>query len=124
MMNKGKLAQYAAVAALAIGFGNAAAQDATVETYLDFDRVDTDGNGCVDWEELRNASLLFWHALDLNRDNILAGDEHPEAVDGDGEPVRPASVDTTRFQAAMYVAFDTADKDQDDCLSRREYESD
>ncbi len=123
-MKTRNLAQLAVVAILATGFGSAAAQDDTVENYLDFDRVDTNGNGCVDWEELRNASLLFWSTLDLNQDNVLVGDEHPEAVDANGEPVRPASVDTTRFQAAMYVAFDTADKDQNDCLSRKEYESD
>lgn len=122
-MNTKRFTQLAVVLALATGFGSATAQDNTAEDFLDYDRVDTNGDDCVDWEELRNASLLFWDTLDLNKDNVLVGDEHPEAVDADGEAVRPASVDTTRFQAAMYVAFDTADKDQDDCLSRREYES-
>ncbi len=98
--------------------------DDELEGILDFERVDTNGDECVDWEELRNSSLKFFRALDANRDNLIAGEEHPEAVNDAGEPVRPNNVDISSFQAAMYDAFDTADKDKDGCLSRKEYSDD
>ena len=123
-MSKKIFVRSAAVLALALNFSTATAQDSAAENYLDFDRVDTNGDDCIDWEELRNGAMQFWDALDLNNDNIVAGDEHPEAVDANGEPVRPPSVAVTYYQSHMYVAFDQADKDQNACLSRREYESD
>lgn len=98
--------------------------DEELEGILDFERVDTNGDECVDWEELRNSSLKFFRALDANRDNLIAGEEHPEAVNDAGEPVRPNNVDISSFQAAMYDAFGTADKDKDGCLSRKEYSDD
>ena len=105
-------------------FSGVALADEDMQGVLNFDRVDVNGDACVDWEELRNSSLRFFESLDTNRDNLIAGDEHPPAVNEKGEAVRPGTVDTSRFQAAMYVAFDTADQDQDGCLSRKEYESD
>ena len=100
--------------------GTALAED-EMDDIFNFERVDTNGDECVDWEEMRNRSLQFFYMLDANRDNLIAGEEHPTAVNDAGEPVRPRNVDTSRFQAAMYDAFDTADKDQDGCLSRNEY---
>ncbi len=109
---------------LVLALANTALAEDELEGILNFEQVDTNGDECVDWEELRNSSLQFFYMLDANRDNLIAGEEHPEAINDAGETVRPRNVDTSRFQAAMYVAFDTADKDQDGCLSRREYSED
>lgn len=103
--------------------GTALAED-EMDDIFSFERVDTNGDECVNWEEMRNSSLQIFYMLDANRDNLIAGEEHPTAVNDAGEPVRPRNVDTSRFQAAMYVAFDTADKDKDGCLSRKEYSDD
>ena len=111
-------------AILTLSFGTTIADDSSDNDYLNFDRVNTNGDDCVDWEEFRNGAMRFWDALDLNKDNVLAGDEHPEAVDANGQPVRPPSVAVTRYLASMHIAFDQADKDEDACLSRREYDTD
>ncbi len=90
---------------------------------LDFEIVDTDGDACVTWEELRNRSMDVWGAMDLNDDGLIAGEELPSTTNEKGETVRPAgSIDLTKFQAAMYDAFQAADKDKDGCLSKSEFD--
>lgn len=123
-MNIKKSLAMIAGSAIVFSFAGSVLADDEMEGMLDFQRVDTNGDECVDWEELRNASLRFFRSLDHNSDNLIAGEEHPRAVNDKGETVTPRTVDTSRFQSAIYDAFDTADKDQNGCLSRREYESD
>ena len=119
-----QLVTFLASSVVVFALANTALAEDELEEIFNFDRVDTNGDECVNWEELRNSSLEVFDALDANHDNLIAGEEHPTAVNDAGEPVRPRTVDTSRFQAAMYVAFDTADKDKDGCLSRKEYSDD
>lgn len=103
------------------GFSAASAQNAAVDVDQ-FLLADTDGSGCVDWEELRNRGAIIFDVLDDNNDGIISGDEHLEAVTVDGEEVRPDSVDITRFQVSLRISFDRGDEDGDGCLDREEWD--
>ena len=97
------------------------AAQAADDSMTDFLLADTDGDDCVSWEELRNRAVIIFHQLDVNGDGLIFGEEHPPAVNAAGETVRPSGVEIGSFQAELYIAFDTADKDQNGCLSRKEF---
>jgi Ca2+-binding EF-hand superfamily protein len=86
-----------------------------------FTIADTDGDGCVNWEEMRNEAVLVFHSLDLNGDGFIEGEEHPEAVTVEGEQIDSRSITPDRFQAALRKSFLAADKDGDGCLNRDEW---
>ena len=88
---------------------------------MKFERADSDGNGCVSWEELRNQGAIIFATLDLNNDGVIAGDEHPKAVNAKGEKVQPNSVDLEAFNAAFREAFERADQDASECLDKKEF---
>lgn len=112
-------------AAMALTFCSAVqaqAEEAKAKTPAEkFAQSDTDGDGCVSWEELRNqGSILFAH-LDTNSDGVISGDEHVKAVNAKGEAVQPNSVDAESFQVALKESFDRADTDSNGCLSMAEF---
>lgn len=108
------------LAATLLGVGSLSAAQAE-ETEIDgFAYMDVNGNDCIDWEELRNYGVRIFHALDQNHDGIVTGEEHPEALDINGNLVDPTSVSIGTFQASWYIAFRVADKDGDKCLNRAE----
>jgi len=86
-----------------------------------YELADVDGDGCISWEELRNRGVLIFHALDLNADGIVSGEEHPEALNVKGEKISPKSVDQANFQASLRTAFELGDKNKDKCLNRQEW---
>ena len=106
--------------ALSLPFGAANAQNEIIDVD-GFTVADTDGNGCVTWEEMRNEAVLVFHALDLNGDGLIKGEEHPAAVTVDGEEVDTRAIDPGRFQAALRTSFLEADKDGNGCLGRDEW---
>lgn len=95
------------------------------ETEIDVDEftlADFDGNGCVDWEELRNRGMLFFHALDTDDNGVIAVEEHVFAKNARGEVVQPGAVDATAFQVHLKDAMDHADRNNNGCLDRKEWD--
>lgn len=104
---------------VSLGLGTVAG----AEDEMSFERTDTNGDGCVSWEELRNASIAVWGAMDLNGDGLITGEELPPVTNEKGETVRTrGTIDLAVFQAALDDAFEAADKDKDGCLNRPEFE--
>lgn len=95
---------------------------ASAETELDVDQftlADFDGSGCIDWEELRNRGMLFFSAMDIDNNGIIAAEEHPATKDKDEVP---SEVTATSFQVHLKDAMDHADRNNDGCLDRKEWE--
>lgn len=123
MKHRNTFAWLLAAAALTLA-PPALAQDAADVAIDDgFEKADYDGDGCVDWEEMRNMGKQVFGALDLNDDGTIAGDEHPTARNAKGEQVvELPAVSTAAFQAELRKSFERADKDGSGCLDKDEYE--
>jgi Ca2+-binding EF-hand superfamily protein len=104
------------------------AQD-SVEDLNNFELADTDGNGCVSWEEMRDRAMVFFDSLDFDGDGIVTVNEHLAAIgadttDEDGEPVPVKVVDPARHQASLRVSFNLSDRDDSGCLESEAWEND
>lgn len=129
MSNKRELipASVAMMAVLVLGSisGQTIAQSNSVDLNK-FELADTDGNGCVSWEELRNRAMVFFASLDIDEDGIVTVNEHLAAIgadtmDEDGEAMPVKVIDPGRFQAAMRESFNLADENEDACLDEKEW---
>ena len=94
-----------------------------------FELADTDGSGCISWEEMRNRAMVFFDSLDFDGDGIVTVNEHLAAIGADttyenGDPMPVKVIDPARYQASLRVSFDLADKDDSACLEREEWEDD
>lgn len=94
-----------------------------------FELADTDGSGCISWEEMRNRAMVFFDSLDFDGDGIITVNEHLAAIGADttdenGNPMPVKVIDPVRFQASLRASFDLADKNDSACLEREEWEDD
>lgn len=122
MIDRNTLAGLLATAALVLAAPALAQDNADIAIDNGFEKADVDGNGCVDWEEMRNMGKIVFGALDLNGDGAIAGDEHPLARNAKGEEVVDLpNVPTAAFQVELKNSFERADKDESGCLSPEEY---
>lgn len=88
-----------------------------------FKAADFDGDSKVSWEEFRNRVVAAFGHLDRNSDGRIAAEEHPPAINKNGETVQPGVVSVEEFTASAQTAFKVADKNSDGKLSFAEWTS-
>lgn len=116
------------VAALGAGVllaGTAPAQERSPTRQRDpaaeFALADFNNDGCVNWEELRNRSMIVFGGLDINGDGVITADELKHLVE-DGTDVPPdTAVEMATLQAALRTSFEKEDADGSGCIDPSEW---
>lgn len=100
---------------LTLGAGVAQAQDAA-GNHGTLDKLDRNGNGCLDLEEGRNFSSRQFHHLDKDGNGTLEGKEVPPGGDA-----RALTLDA--WQDAYSAGFAQADSNGNGCLEPAELQA-
>ena len=119
------VAMRAAVIAAMLGscMGTVQAQDKAAPpsgTDKVVERLDRNGNGCVDLEEGRNYTSRRFHQLDKNADGTLDATEAPP---GPGEATESRPISLADWQDAYSARFASLDGDGNGCLGTAEVEA-
>ena len=84
------------------------------------ERLDRNGNGCVDLEEGRNYTSRRFHLLDKNGDATL---DAAEAPPGPGETDNDRPISLADWQDAYSARFASLDGDGNGCLGTAELDA-